>query len=240
MRGRASREKSRMQARLIEWIEIAPGVRHFVFEAREAPKLDFVPGQFVSFSDIVDGKEITRAYSIASAPSETNQFELCLNRVDDGAFSPHLFDLAPGDSVEMRQPLGLFVLRQPPRDTVMVATGTGIAPFRSMLRAYLSENSPAFTLLFGVRHESHLLYRGEFDEMARRFANFRFLPTLTRPGPHWNGRVGRVQAHLAEATGDRRDIDVFLCGLKPMVDDVRLILKNMGFDRKQIRYEKYD
>ncbi len=240
MRGRANREKSRMQARLIEWIEIAPGVRHFVFEAPEIPRLDFVPGQFVSFSDTVDGKEITRAYSIASAPSESNQFELCLNRVDDGAFSPHLFDLAPGDSVEMRPPLGLFVLRQPPRDTVMVATGTGIAPFRSMLRAYLSENSPAFTLLFGVRYESHLLYRDEFEEMARSFAHFRFLPTLTRPAPDWSGRAGRVQAHLAEATGDLRDIDVFLCGLKPMVDDVRLILKDMGFDRKQIRYEKYD
>jgi CDP-4-dehydro-6-deoxyglucose reductase len=240
LRGRASREKSRMQARLIEWAEIAPGVRHFVFEAPEVARLDFVPGQFVSFSDIVEGKEITRAYSIASAPSEGNRFELCLNRVDDGAFSPHLFDLAAGDSVEMRPPLGLFVLRQPPRDTLMVATGTGIAPFRSMLHAQLDEKSPAFTLLFGVRHESHLFYRKEFEEMARRFPHFRFWPTLTQPGPGWHGRTGRVQAHLAEATGERRDIDVFLCGLKPMVDDVRLILKGMGFDRKQIRYEKYD
>jgi ferredoxin-NADP reductase len=229
-----------MQARLIEWVEIAPGIRHFVFEAPEVPRLDFAPGQFVSFSDMVQGKEITRAYSIASAPSESNRFELCLNRVEDGAFSPHLFDLAPGDSVEMRTPLGLFVLRQPPRDTVMVATGTGIAPFRSMLRAHLSGDSPAFTLLFGVRHESHLLYRNEFEEMARRFAHFRFWPTLTRPGPDWSGRAGRVQAHLAEATAGRRDIDVFLCGLKPMVDDVRHILRDMGFDRKQIRYEKYD
>ncbi len=240
MRGRASREKSRMQAKLIEWREIASGVRHFVFEAPEVARLDFVPGQFVSFSDMVEGKEITRAYSIASAPSEGNRFELCLNRVDEGAFSPHLFDLVAGDSVEMRPPLGLFVLRQPPRDTVMVATGTGIAPFRSMLRAQLGENSPAFTLLFGVRHESHLFYREEFEEMARRFPHFRFWPTLTQPGLGWRGRAGRVQAHLAEAAGERRDIDVYLCGLKPMVDDVRLILKGMGFDRKQIRYEKYD
>ena len=104
MRGRASREKSRMRARLIEWIEIAPGIRHFVFEAPEVQRINFVPGQFVSFSDMVGGKEITRAYSIASAPSESNRFELCLNRVEDGAFSPHLFDLAPGHSVEMRPP----------------------------------------------------------------------------------------------------------------------------------------
>jgi CDP-4-dehydro-6-deoxyglucose reductase len=229
-----------MQARLIEWMEIAPGIRHFVFEAPEMRQLDFQPGQFVSLSDMVEGKEITRAYSIASAPSGSNQFELCLNRVDEGAFSPHLFDLAPGDTVEMRPPLGQFVLREPPRDSLLVATGTGIAPFRSMLQAHLNEGSPEFTLLFGVRHESHLLYRKEFEEMAGRFPHFRFWPTLTRPDPRWTGRTGRVQAHLAEAIGERRDLDVFLCGLKPMVDDVRPILKNMGFDRKQIRYEKYD
>ena len=85
-----------------------------------------------------------------------------------------------------------------------------------------------------------LLYRLEFEEMALRYPQFRFWPTLTQPGPGWTGRNGRVQAHLAEAIDGRRDIDIYLCGLRPMVDDVRQILKAMGFDRKQIRYEKYD
>jgi len=107
-------------------------------------------------------------------------------------------------------------------------------------RTSLEATSPAFTLLFGVRHENGLLYRTEFEEMARCFLHFRFWPTLTRPGPDWTGRTGRVQGHLTEAIGDRRDIDFFVCGLKPMVDDVRSILKQAGFDRKQIFYEKYD
>ena len=229
-----------MQAKLIEWVEIAPGVRHFVFEAPQAARLAFIPGQFVSLSSGVGGKTITRAYSIASEPSEENRFELCLNRVDQGAFSPHLFDLAPGDTVAMQPPLGTFVLREPLRDSLLVATGTGIAPFRSMLRATLAAGGPAFTLLFGVRYESHLLYRREFEEMAGRFPQFRFWPTLTQPGPGWKGRAGRVQAHLEEAVGGRKDIDIYLCGLEPMVDGVRRILKDMGFDRKQIRHEKYD
>jgi NAD(P)H-flavin reductase len=76
--------------------------------------------------------------------------------------------------------------------------------------------------------------------MTRQFPQLRFWPTLTQPGPDWGGRTGRVQAHLDEAIGGRRDIDIYLCGLQPMVDDVRQILKGMGFDRKQIRYEKYD
>jgi NAD(P)H-flavin reductase len=229
-----------VQAKLIESEEIAPGVRHFVFEAPQVERLDFVPGQFVSFTDTVANRSITRAYSIASPPGGGNRFELCLNRVEEGAFSPHLFDLLPGDVVEMPLPLGTFTLRQPLRDSLLVATGTGIAPFRSMLKAALTPDAPAFTLLFGVRYESHLLYRKEFEEMARQVPRFRFWPTLTQPGPDWTGRTGRVQTHLAEAIGGRKDIDIYLCGLKPMVDNVRQILKGMGFDRKQIRYEKYD
>jgi ferredoxin-NADP reductase len=232
-----------MKARLIQFVDIAPGVRHFVFETPEIPRLEFVPGQFVSLSDGVEGKTITRAYSIASAP-DGNRFELCLNRVDEGAFSPHLFDLTPGDAVEMLPPLGTFTLRQPVRDSLLVATGTGIAPFRSILKsgavnAALNVGTQ-FTLLFGVRYESHLLYAKEFEQMARQFPNFRFWPTLTQPGPEWTGRGGRVQTHLEEAVGGRRDLDFYLCGLRPMVDDVRERLKAMGFDRKQIRSEKYD
>jgi CDP-4-dehydro-6-deoxyglucose reductase len=229
-----------VQAKLIEWVEIAPGVRHFVFEAPQLDRIEFAPGQFVSLTDSVGSKAITRAYSIASPPGKGNQFELCLNRVDDGAFSPHLFDLSPGDVVNMQPPLGTFTMRQPLRDSLLVATGTGIAPFRSMLKSEVKLDSRAFTLLFGVRHESHLLYREEFEAMAGRFPQFRFWPTLTQPGPNWAGRTGRVQSHLSEAIDGRKDIDIYLCGLQPMVDDVRQILKGMGFDRKQIRYEKYD
>ena len=76
--------------------------------------------------------------------------------------------------------------------------------------------------------------------MARTHAHFRFWPTLTRPDAGWKGRQGRVQAHLMEATGERRDVDFYLCGLKEMVDEVRGLLKGQGFDRKQILYEKYD
>jgi CDP-4-dehydro-6-deoxyglucose reductase len=231
-----------MQAKLIDSREIAPGVRHFGFEALGVERLEFVPGQFTSFTDMIAGKEITRAYSLASAPSGTNRFELCLNRVEPGHLSPRLFDMRPGDRIEMRQPLGQFVLRQrAPRDSIFIATGTGIAPFRSMLQAHLNASSPAFTLLFGVRYESHLLYSEELKEMALRYPHFRFWPTLTRPEAGWKGRQGRVQTHLAEAIGEKRgDLDFYLCGLKEMVNDVRAVLKGLGFDRKQIFYEKYD
>jgi ferredoxin-NADP reductase len=229
-----------MQAKLIESVEIAPEVRHFVFEVPEVEKFTFVPGQFVSMNEVINNKKITRAYSLASAPADSNRFELCLNLVREGLLSPRLFTMQPGETVEIRPPLGMFVLRNPPRESVFIATGTGIAPFRSILKAHLNADSQPFTLVFGVRHESHLMYRAEFEEMARQYAHFRFLPTLSRPTESWAGRSGHVQKHLEEAIGDRRDLDVFLCGLKLMVDDVRNILKEMGFERKQILFEKYD
>lgn len=228
-----------MTARLVESVEIAPLVRHFVFEAEGVERLDFAPGQFVSFTAEVEGKNITRAYSLAAPPAGTNRFELCLNLVIGGRLSPCLFGMKPGDAIDMKPPLGTFVLRNPHRETVFIATGTGIAPFRAMLQSHLSEEAPPVTLLFGVRHEHDLLYRAEFEAMAKRYPQFRFWPTLTRPDPSWTGRTGRVQTHLADAVRGA-DVDVYLCGLSEMVDDVRNILKGMGLDRKQIFYEKYD
>jgi NAD(P)H-flavin reductase len=141
----------------------------------------------------------------------------------------------------MRGPFGTFLFRDPPSDSLLIATGTGIAPFRAMLQARLASNpSQQITLLFGVRHEEGLLYRAEFEALARQHSNFRFWPTLTRPTPDWKGRTGRVQQHLNEAIGPRRDIDVYICGLHQMVDEVRAQLRSMGFDRKKMIYEKYD
>lgn len=206
--------------------------------------LAFTPGQFVSVIDREDGKEVTRAYSIAS-PRGGNRFALCLNRVEDGIVSPWLFALKPGDEVEIHEPLGYFTLRHPGHKAVFVATGTGIAPFRSMLLDHLPRTEPDITLLFGVRYEEGLLYREELEELAERYKSFRFMPTITRPTESWRGRRGRVQAHLDEALSIRTPdelatIDVYICGLKEMVDDVRKELKRRGFDRKQIIYEKYD
>jgi CDP-4-dehydro-6-deoxyglucose reductase len=229
-----------VKAILIEAREIAPDVRHFVFEVPDVRDFYFVPGQFVSLTHNIDGREITRPYSIASKPGG-NRFDLCLNLVEDGLFSPWLFSLEPGDEIETSAPLGFFVLRNPRQDALFVATGTGIAPIRSMLEAWLGQDDPRqLTLLYGVRYEYGLLYRDEFEELARKHPNFDFRPTLSRPEPTWRGRTGHVQAHLVEAVVERPDMDVYICGLKAMVDDVRALLKGMGFDRKQIVYEKYD
>ena len=229
---------------MLDWKELAPEVHQFQFEVPDVDHLQFTPGQFVSVTEHNGEKKITRAYSIAS-PRAGNRFELCLNRVPHGLVSPWLFALKPGDVVDMHEPVGRFTLRHPDRRSVFIATGTGIAPFRSMLLDHLPRTQPEITLLFGVRYEAGLLYRAELEQLAREFESFRFLPTVTRPSASWTGRVGRVQAHLDEALAiqtpaESSTIDVYICGLREMVEDVRKELKQRGFDRKQIIYETYD
>jgi ferredoxin-NADP reductase len=227
-----------MKARLVSSVELAPLTRQFTFETEG--ELSFVPGQFLSLVAESGGKTITRAYSIASAP-DGNRFDLCLNLVEDGAFTPTLFGLSPGDEVEYKGPYGVFVFRDPPSDSILVATGTGITPFRSMLQERLPrESERQFTLIFGARHEHGLLYQEEFRELAQRYPNFRFLPTLTRPGGSWAGLSGRVHAHVDLELGARRDVDVYICGMAEMVNELRSALKAKGLDRKRIIVEKYD
>jgi CDP-4-dehydro-6-deoxyglucose reductase len=84
------------------------------------------------------------------------------------------------------------------------------------------------------------MYRDEFERMACEHPNFTFWPLLSRPGDGWMGRTGHVQPHAMEALDDRRDVDIYICGLKAMVDDMRNQLKQAGLDRKHIIFEKYD
>jgi CDP-4-dehydro-6-deoxyglucose reductase len=227
-------------ARLLETRDLAPDIRHFVFEIEDSASFNFVPGQFVSLTADLAGAAVTRAYSLAALPRGA-RFEICLNRVEGGKFSPHLFTLRPGGAVRMTGPWGGFIFRPPVIDSVLVATGTGIVPFRPMVEEILArDRERRFTLIYGARYENRLLYRADFERLAREHANFRFEPVLSRPDPGWTGRTGHVQPHVQEIIGARRDLNVFLCGLKAMVDDMRSKLKEMGFERRQVIYEKYD
>jgi CDP-4-dehydro-6-deoxyglucose reductase len=215
-----------VKARLIRSREIAPNTRHFEFESPEW-KAAFVPGQFLSLTR----EGVTRAYSIASPP-DSNSFALCANLVQEGHFSPFLFAMQPGDEIDFKGPYGAFIMKRDVSDSIFVATGTGIAPFRSMLMAGL--NRPV-TLIFGVRHREGLLYDEELRTMP-----IDYRPTLTRPAAGWTGLTGRVQSHVLRALGERRDVDIYICGLREMVDELRANLKEIGLDRKRIVYEKYD
>src|SRR6266478_4251927 len=224
-------------ARLVRSTSLSEPTKHLEFEIESVPRFGFVPGQWLSLRHTKpDGEEITRAYSIASPPLDDNHFALCLNRVQDGFMSNFLCDMKEDDEISCQGPFGDFVLRPPMRDTIFIATGTGIAPFRSMLHWVLADparhQGRSFFLLFGSRTEKDIYYHQEFRQLAAQHANFDYLPTLSRGGPEWKGLRGYVQEHVPGIVGDHTDRHAYICGLDKMVSANRELLKSLGWDRK--------
>lgn len=254
-----------LTAQVVRSVPLSEFTKHLELDVKGTPRFGFVPGQWLSVKATApDGEEFTRAYSIASPPSAIGHIALCLNRVQDGFMSNHLCSLAEGAEVTFQGPFGDFILHRPLRDTVFIATGTGIAPFRSMLHELFGSAVPAldrslgsdiqmarspddpitrshqFWLLFGARSEQDLYYRDEFERLAAEHPNFHFMPTLSRATPDWKGLRGYVQEHVKQIVGDRKDTHAYICGLDKMVMANRELLKNLGWERSSIRYEKYD
>ena len=238
-------EHSLLTARLTRSEGLSDRTKHLEFEVQGQPEFDFDAGQFISVREPrSDGKPITRAYSLASPPRSSNSFDLCLNRVDEGFMSNYLCDLKPGNDVHFHGPHGHFVLKPERRDAVFIATGTGIAPLRGMIHWLFANGARheghEFWLVYGTRYEKDVYYREEFEQLAREHPNFHYIITLSRPADDWKGVKGYVQEHVREIVGDRKDMEAYICGLNNMVSANRQQLKDLGWDRHQIIYERYD
>jgi ferredoxin-NADP reductase len=239
-------ERKLLSARLTRSVFLSDQTKHLEFAVEGATGFAFTPGQFISVQQPKpDGKTHTRAYSLASHPRTAASFDLCLNRVENGFLSNWLCDLEEGAVVQFHGPHGMFTLRQPHQDSVFIATGTGIAPFRGMVH-WLFDHSERhqdreFWLVYGTRHEAGLYYSDEFRAIERAHSNFHYLPTLSRGLEDWSGLRGYVQDHVREIVGPRKDMQAYICGLHQMVDANRKLLKEeLGWDRKQIVFERYD
>ena len=130
------------------------------------------------------------------------------------------------------------------RDSIFIATGTGIAPFRSMLHWLVADPSrhenKQLWLVFGSRTENDIYYHQEFLRLAEAHKNFHYMPTLSRGALDWQGLRGYVQEHVPGIVAGRTDMHAYVCGLDKMIRANRDLLKSLGWDRKSIRYEKYD
>ena len=239
-------ERKLLTARLVRTTFLSTQTKHLEFAVDGVDEFDFIPGQFVSIQQPKPDRRVhTRAYSIASAPRSTPSFDLCLNRVENGFLSNWLCDVEVGATVQFHGPHGMFTLRPPHQDCVFIATGTGIAPFRGILQWLfeMSERNAGreYFLVYGTRHEQGLYYRDEFRAIEQAHPNFHYLPTLSRGGSEWQGLRGYVQDHVLDIVGTRRDMQAYICGLHQMVDANRKLLKEqLGWDRKQIVFERYD
>lgn len=235
---------------------VAPTVTHLTFLRDDGQALDFIPGQYVRIHlRAADGTELRRSYSLATVhdhalgPGEA--VELAVSYVPGGTATVLFEGLAPGDRIEASGPYGEFHLLPEDRNRryLLVASGTGVTPFRSMLpelERLMAERGIEVVLLFGARSPDTLIYGDEFRAFADRHPGFRFVPCFSRQLPgadsvhaHADVREGYVQTHLAEFAPDPAHDIAYLCGNPAMVDAAVQTLAAFGLPEAHIRHEKY-
>ena len=218
-------------ARVAAVRDLTHEVRQIDIALIDPPQIHFVPGQFVSFEIDRPGfpTPATRPYSIASSPHETDRIELVLNRVPGGPGSTYLFGLHEGDPTTFKGPVGGFTLRENQRDVLLVATGTGIAPIRSMLWSLARRASTRrITLFWGLRSERDLYYQDELTILRQQLPNLSATITLSQPSGSWPGPAGRVSPLVMDAVTTTSNLEVYLCGNGGMIRDVRDIMRQKG------------
>lgn len=206
-------------------------------EGDELGKLAFLPGQYVNLQ--VPGSELSRAYSFSSMP-EDGQVSFLIRNVPGGLMSGYLTQLAKvGDVMTMTGPLGSFYLREVRRPLLMLAGGTGLAPFLAMLDKLVASGSEQpVHLIYGVTNDFDLVEMDKLEAFAQRLPNFTYGACVANPDSQYPHK-GYVTQHIAPGQLNDGDVDIYLCGPPPMVEAVNQDLRQRGIQPANFYYEKF-
>ncbi|MFU8868437.1 ferredoxin--NADP reductase [Natronococcus sp.] len=222
---------------------MTPDVKQFRLVADDHG-FEFDPGQHTAVHFEADGEEQSRPYTAINAPG-TNQLVLAIKRYDDGTGSVYMHDRTPGDEIEIDPVEGNLHLRDPDRDALFVATGTGITPLYPMVRQYASEGTGRGKLIFGERDQEHLIFRESLDQLraGTDAVSVEYVLSDAADDAAWNGKTGHVQDHLLETFEELDDlerVDCYVCGVPEMVVETRDLLEDAGADEDRIFTEGWE
>lgn len=224
-----------------------PTTKRFWIKIGEADQIDFRPGQFVTLDLPIHEKKNKRwrSYSIASAPDGTNVIELIIVRLPEGAGTTYLFEqVKVGTEIPIRGPQGVFTLPETlDKDLFLICTGTGIAPFRSMVN-YIHQQQiqhQQIYLLFGCRKIEDSLYYNELNTLQETLSGFHYIPVYSRELPENTSiKTGYVHQQYEKILSDNfRPAYFYLCGWKAMIDEAKMKIVALGYDKKDIHLELY-
>jgi CDP-4-dehydro-6-deoxyglucose reductase len=228
----------RFTAQLIARTPLSGRVHRLRFAAQAAFR--WAAGQHLVVVRGGSGQEVCLPYSIASAYDREHpgQFELA---VAIGAGADVIDRLSLGEELECEGPAGAFLWQAVPSPAaLLVGTGTGVAPLRALLEEELERASDTqLVLIAGHRAPQDVLFGEDFARLARRYARFRFVPTLTGALASWSGERGRVQALLHAAVPALGPLDAYVCGRPAMVSEVAAALEQQGVPAARIRSEGF-
>lgn len=195
---------------------VSPLVARLILEIPDVERVDFLPGQHMNII-MPDGG--ARSFSMASKPSG-NRIDFHIRRIERGAFTDlRLSRLKPGDALDVELPFGSFHFHaEDYRPLVMVATGTGLAPIKSMLDALMDDpDCPPVSLYWGTRTAADLYIGDEINAWTSRLYEFNYIPVLSRADAAWQGRRGYVQDAVAADLPDLSEHAIYLCGSPEMI-----------------------
>lgn len=221
-------------------------VKHFIFKC-ERP-FDFIPGKFITMHFEHEGKAYRRSYSLANTKSGTATIEFAAGFVEGGLASTRLFALKKGDTIDINGPFGRLTLKDPlPKRIILVATSTGVTPYRAMLST-LSEHLKSgaidsVVIMQGVQYQNEWLYKEEFETFAKAHKNVTLYACYSREketsGFKEYEHTGYVQHFFESLNLSPTDDRVYLCGNPNMIDNAYELLKNCHFETPSIVREKY-
>ena len=212
--------------------------------AVESGEITFSPGQYMIFHVPGIDKVIRRSYSISSHHSDRKHFEICVRAVSSGFCSNFIHRLRPRDCMQVEGPYGDFRLDDgSQRDVLMIATGTGIAPIKSMILSLLGQpGTRRIRLFFGLRNVSDLFYTNMLSDLRDTHPWFEPTIILSQPDPvGWPGLRGRVTDLIREQVSleEASKTDAYLCGGRPMIEEAKRLLIHKGMNVAHIRHENF-
>jgi CDP-4-dehydro-6-deoxyglucose reductase len=224
-------EPARHMATVTAVHALGDDVLHLGLEIPPEADLLYRPGQYINIL-LPDGGH--RSFSMASRP-HPQALDFHIRRIPQGRFtSGHAARLQPGDRLPVELPHGTFCYHAEDfRPLLMVATGTGLAPIKSILESLMDDDDcPPVTLYWGMRTEADLYLHHEVQGWADRLCDFRYVPVLSRAGAGWTGRRGHVQEAVEEDFDDLSEHAIYLCGSPAMVDDAKQVFlaRNASID----------
>ncbi|WP_068639124.1 benzoate 1,2-dioxygenase electron transfer component BenC [Thauera butanivorans] len=227
-----------LSASVDEVRQLSPSTISLVLQGPGIDKLAFLPGQYANLE--VPGTTRTRAYSFSSMPAE-GKVAFLIRNVPDGLMSGYLTERArPGDTIRLAGPIGSFYLRDVARPVLMLAGGTGLAPFLAMLDKLVAQGGSAHPvhLIYGVNTDADVVALDRLDAFKAALPNFSYEVCVVADDSAWP-KKGYVTAHIEPAHLNGGEVDIYLCGPPPMVEAVAHDLRERQIEPKSFHYEKF-